>query len=109
VERAREEEKRERQAGAEQRRGADRDQRRQARDAQKRLEQAERRANQLEERVGALQAQLDDAALYATPDGVARAKQLSHELDAARAELEAALESWGAAGEALELLGGAPA
>ena len=109
VERAREEEKRERQAGAEQRRGADRDQRRQARDAQKRLEQAERRAHQLEERVGALQAQLDDAALYATPDGIERAGTVARELDAARAELEAALEAWSAAGEALELLGGAPA
>ncbi len=102
AERAREEERRARQQAGDAKRTADRGQRKQARDAERRLERAEREAQRLEGESAALQAQLDDPALYATPDGVQRAKGLSAQLDAVRAQLERALEEWAAAGEAAE-------
>jgi hypothetical protein len=44
--------------------------------------------------VTALQAQLDDPTLYATPDGVQRAGALARTLDERKAALEAALNEW---------------
>jgi ATP-binding cassette subfamily F protein 3 len=108
-EREREAEKQARAAESEARRGVDRDQRRLTREAQRRLEKAERRMHELEARATALQAQLDDPALYGTPDGVKQGKALGAELDGVRAQLDAAMEEWAAAGEALEAAGGAVA
>ncbi|AHG88773.1 ABC transporter related protein [Gemmatirosa kalamazoonensis] len=84
------------------RRGVERDQRRAARDAQKRVEQSERRIAELEAKVAALTTALDDPALYGTPDGVRKAADLGKSLDTAKAALDAALEEWTAATEAVE-------
>ncbi|GLC24443.1 ABC-F family ATP-binding cassette domain-containing protein [Roseisolibacter agri] len=105
ADRAREQEKASRQQEQEQRKATDRDARRTARDAQRRAERAEQRAAQLETEVAALQAQLDDPTLYATPEGVQRASAMSRTLDERKAALEAALEEWAVASEALEAAG----
>jgi len=56
-----------------------------------------------EARVAALRAQLEDPALYSTPNGSAKAQKLGIELEAARAELDRALKDWEAASAAREL------
>ncbi|MGZ8413324.1 MAG: ATP-binding cassette domain-containing protein [Gemmatirosa sp.] len=96
--RARDQEKATRQQAQDQRKATDRDARRSSRDAQRRLERAEKRAAELEAEVTALQAQLDDPTLYATPEGVQRASSISRTLDERRAEMDAALEEWTEAG-----------
>jgi ATP-binding cassette subfamily F protein 3 len=103
--RARDQEKAARQQAQDQRKATDRDARRTARDAQRRLERAEKRAAELEAEVAALQAQLDDPTLYGTAEGVQRAGTLARTLDERKAELDAALGEWAAAGEALEGVG----
>jgi ATP-binding cassette subfamily F protein 3 len=100
--REREAEKSARGGDSEARKVAEREQRKARREAERAHEQAERQVQTLETRVAALQAQLDDPALYATSDGVQKAKTLSRELDAARAQLDTALDAWAAAGEVLE-------
>jgi ATP-binding cassette subfamily F protein 3 len=100
--REREAEKGARGGDSEARKAAEREQRKARREAERAHEQAERQVQTLEARAAALQAQLDDPALYGTPDGVQKAKTLSRELDAVRAQLDAALEAWAAAGEVLE-------
>jgi hypothetical protein len=49
---------------------------------------------------------LEDPELYAANDGVSTARKLGVRLDALKAELDALLEQWGAATEALETLAG---
>jgi ATP-binding cassette subfamily F protein 3 len=100
--REREAEKSARGGDSEARKAAEREQRKARREAERAHEQAERQVQTLEARAAALQAQLDDPALYGTADGVQKAKTLSRELDAVRAQLDAALEAWAAAGEVLE-------
>jgi ATP-binding cassette subfamily F protein 3 len=98
--RAREDEKRARQQAGDARRTADRDQRKLSREAERRVERAEREAQRLEAEVAKLQAELDDPGLYASADGARKAGELSKRLDAARAQLDRALEEWAAAEEA---------
>ncbi len=100
--RAREAEQQARRAEGDARRVGDRDARKLQREAERRAERAERRAGELEAQAAALQRELDDAGLYTTPDGVRKAGELSRRLDAARAELERAMEEWAAASEAVE-------
>jgi ATP-binding cassette, subfamily F, member 3 len=77
--------------------------------ARKAVTAAEDRVAELEARVGDLEAGLQDPALYATPQGVRRAAALGSGLEAARSELERAIEDWARATEALEGLSeGAP-
>ena len=63
------------------------------------LEMAEARAHALEETVARLTAVLNDTALYNTPDGIEKARTVQSELQAAREDLDAALEAWAAADE----------
>jgi hypothetical protein len=60
---------------------------------------AEARAHALEETVARLTAVLNDTALYNTPDGIEKARTVQSELQAAREDLDAALEAWAAADE----------
>jgi ATP-binding cassette subfamily F protein 3 len=72
------------------------------RTARRALEEAEARVTECEGRVAAISAELEDPQLYATPSGAGRAHSLGVELEAARAELEAALQTWEAASAAEE-------
>jgi ATP-binding cassette subfamily F protein 3 len=65
--------------------------------AQRTLEQAEARVHALEARDAELNRALADAALYALPDGAARAAALGQELERVRAEFGAAFAAWEAA------------
>ncbi|HEU4564415.1 MAG TPA: ABC transporter C-terminal domain-containing protein, partial [Gemmatimonadaceae bacterium] len=67
-----------------------RDQRR----AQRELEAAEAEVLELETRVASITAELEDPALYATPDGTRRATALGTELEDAKRALDAALARW---------------
>lgn len=79
------------------------------RSARRALAHAEATVTELEANVGALQRALADPALYATGEGVRRAGPLGHELEAARLELERAIEVWAeATRHAEELAGKAP-
>ncbi|HKG93508.1 MAG TPA: ABC-F family ATP-binding cassette domain-containing protein [Gemmatimonadaceae bacterium] len=82
------------------------DGRREARRAQRAAEDAERRAMELERRVSALTAEMEDPALYAKADGAQRAAALGVQLEAARRELDAALEAWNVASEEAEKYAG---
>jgi len=62
---------------------------------------------ELEARVAKLVAELEDSDLYTKPDGVKRSKQVGQQLDAARRELDRALDAWTAATEAAERWGAA--
>jgi ATP-binding cassette subfamily F protein 3 len=75
------------------------------RSARRAVEQAEARVQQLEQEIAGRSALLADPALYATPDGTARAGTLAKELDFAKAELEAAYAAWEAATAEAERLG----
>jgi ATP-binding cassette subfamily F protein 3 len=75
------------------------------RSARRAVEQAEARIQELEKEVATRGEALADSALYAAPDGSARAKVLARELDYAKAELEAAYASWEAATAEAERLG----
>ena len=74
------------------------------REAQRRVEAVEARIAELEARVAELTGALEDPALYSTAEGSMRAYELKSQLDAAKHELDAALEEWAEAGEALEAL-----
>jgi ATP-binding cassette, subfamily F, member 3 len=76
------------------------------RKARRDVENAEADVATLEAKVGELTAALGDPELYATGEGVTRARQLGVELDTARAALDAALERWARATEVLESVGG---
>ncbi|MBX6363763.1 MAG: ABC-F family ATP-binding cassette domain-containing protein [Gemmatimonadetes bacterium] len=68
--------------------------------------EAEAEVAGLEARLAELRAQLEDPALYTSGEGARRAGVLKEELTAVEARLEAALERWAEAGEALEAAGG---
>lgn len=74
------------------------------REARRRVEVLEARIAELERRVAELTAALEDPTLYSTAEGSMRAYELKSQLDAAKRELDAALEEWAEAGEALEAL-----
>jgi ATP-binding cassette subfamily F protein 3 len=64
------------------------------RTAQRAVEEAEARVTTCEARVAALRAQLEDPELYSTPAGSMQAQKFGMELEAARLELERALQLW---------------
>jgi ATP-binding cassette subfamily F protein 3 len=112
--RARAEERRNRDSGRagsggkERRRDAEVDRRAQqsaARSARRELEAAEAAVHAAEARVAGLRAQLEDPSLYVTLDARVRAAALEAELSAAGQALEAAVERWTVAGEAVQALG----
>ena len=70
---------------------------------QRELELEEAKIAELESRISTLTAQLEDPELYTRPGGLADAKQLGSDLEASKRELDAALERWSAASEALEV------
>jgi ATP-binding cassette subfamily F protein 3 len=91
------------------RRGDDRqrDGRAALRAAREALASAEARVAAAEAAVAAIRQQMEDPALYATPDGGRRAARLGSDLEAARRELEAAFTAWeGATAEAESLAPG---
>ena len=79
--------------------------RRRQRVLQRELELEEARIAELEARISALSAQLEDPELYTRPGGPDDARRLGTELEVTKNELDAALERWSAASEALELCG----
>ena len=85
----------------------ERDARREQRQAQQTLAESEKKVAELEARVAKLVAELEDSDLYTKPDGVKRSKQVGQQLDAARRELDRALDAWTAATEAAERWGAA--
>jgi ATP-binding cassette, subfamily F, member 3 len=64
------------------------------RTAERKLADAEAAVAACEAHISSLQAQLEDPSLYATDEGRDRARSLGRELDAARAELERAVQAW---------------
>jgi ATP-binding cassette, subfamily F, member 3 len=74
------------------------------RTARRKAAAAEEAVTAAESTVATLAAALEDPALYTTPDGVARSAELGTTLERARRTLDAALEAWTAATEALERL-----
>jgi ATP-binding cassette, subfamily F, member 3 len=85
-----------------------RDTRAALRNAQKRVSDLELEIQSTEARVEKLTRELEDPELYTRPAGVARAKELGIELDRLRAQLEAILEQWSQATEALDALATRP-
>jgi ATP-binding cassette, subfamily F, member 3 len=75
------------------------------RSARRAAEAAEARVADAEAVVNRLAAEVADPALYATPEGAARGARLGADLDRARQALDAALEAWAAATEALDVGG----
>jgi ATP-binding cassette, subfamily F, member 3 len=65
----------------------------------KAMEDAESRIAVCEARVAEIRARLEDPALYSTAQGMAEARSLGRELDAAGAELERAYREWEVAAE----------
>jgi ATP-binding cassette, subfamily F, member 3 len=62
--------------------------------AERAVEEAESRVSECEARVAAIRGQLEDPALYATASGSTQAHELGVQLEAAREELERALQKW---------------
>jgi ATP-binding cassette subfamily F protein 3 len=81
------------------------DVRKAARQADKALADAELRVNTLEAKIAELTGILEDATLYDTPDGVAKAQRLGRELDEARDRLDEAMHEWGVAAETRQAIG----
>jgi ATP-binding cassette subfamily F protein 3 len=77
------------------------DKRRRVKSAEEELARVELLVAELEGRVATITAQLEDPILYTRPDGVADAKRLGMDLETAKRELDAALESWSRASDAL--------
>ena len=80
------------------------DPRKDLRKAQRELEEAEAAVEELEARVAKVVAALEDPALYTRPDGAGNARQLGGELETLKRSLEAGLERWTRATEAVERL-----
>ncbi|MGH7665366.1 MAG: ABC-F family ATP-binding cassette domain-containing protein [Gemmatimonadaceae bacterium] len=74
--------------------------------ARRELTAAEALVAAVEARVASLTTALEDPGLYTRTDGVADARRLGADLDAAKVELEAALERWSAASEKVDSIGG---
>ena len=72
--------------------------------ARQNLADAEVAVAQAEARVEALRVQLEDPALYATPDGSRQAARLGRDLETARAALDRAFAQWERASSAAEQL-----
>jgi ATP-binding cassette subfamily F protein 3 len=72
------------------------------RTAERRLAEVEAAVTKGEARVAAIKGQLEDPALYASPEGALQAITLGQQLEVARAELEHAFAEWEAATSALE-------
>jgi len=68
------------------------------------VEEVEQRIETLEREIARTSAALEDPALYTKPNGVAEAKTLGVSLERAKRELDAALERWNVATEAVEAL-----
>jgi len=64
------------------------------RTAERALAQAEAEVAERERRVATLRDKLENPALYLTPEGELRARQLGEELETARRELDGAFEQW---------------
>ena len=90
------------QSGRDRERDAQKTSRREGRVAARELELAEQRVAELEARIAKLSVALEDPELYTRPNGIAESARLGVELDAVRAELDVALERWGAASEAVQ-------
>jgi ATP-binding cassette subfamily F protein 3 len=75
--------------------------RRRVKSAEEELARVELLVAELEGRVATITAQLEDPILYTRPDGVAEAKRLGMDLETAKRELDAALEFWSRASDAL--------
>jgi hypothetical protein len=73
--------------------------------AERAMAEAEARVTEWEARVAALRGELEDPALYVTPDGAARAAALGVKLESARGELERAFLAWEEATRELEAAG----
>jgi ATP-binding cassette subfamily F protein 3 len=78
------------------------DPRKDLRKAQRELEAAEAAVEALESQVAQVVKALEDPALYTRPDGAGAARQLGGELEALKGRLEAELERWTRATEAVE-------
>jgi ATP-binding cassette subfamily F protein 3 len=92
---------------AEERKAAQRDERAQKRAveaAQREVAASEQRVQQLEAAVEALQERLHDDALYATPEGSARALEMGRELAEQQSALDAAIDAWTQAAARAEAL-----
>ena len=76
------------------------------RTARERVGELETRIQSAEQEITEITTKLEDPELYAANDGVSTARKLGVRLDAVKAELDALLEEWGAATEALETLAG---
>ena len=61
--------------------------------------------NTLEAKIAELSGILEDATLYDTTEGVARAQKVGKELDDARDRLDEAMHSWGVAAETRQAIG----
>jgi ATP-binding cassette subfamily F protein 3 len=72
------------------------------RTAERKLADAEAAVTAREACVAEIRARLEDPELYATPEGALQAGKLGKELEAARAELDAAFAQWEAATASLE-------
>ena len=72
------------------------------RTAERKLADAEAAVTEWETRVAGIQAQLEDPALYTTPEGATQARTLGQELETARQELEGAFGQWELATRAVE-------
>jgi ATP-binding cassette subfamily F protein 3 len=81
-----------------------RDLARELRRARRTLDDVERDIDSLEKQVAALSTALEDPALYARAGGAAEAARLGAELERAKGALDAALERWSAASDAVEAL-----
>jgi ATP-binding cassette subfamily F protein 3 len=76
------------------------------RNARERVGELEARIQTAEREIAEVTTKLEDPELYAANGGVATARALGVRLDALKTELDALLEEWGAATEALETLAG---
>ena len=76
------------------------------RTAQGRVEDLEAQIQRVEKEITEITTKLEDPELYAANDGVSTAKTFGARLDLLKTELDALLEEWGAATEALETLTG---
>ncbi|HZI42386.1 MAG TPA: ATP-binding cassette domain-containing protein [Gemmatimonadaceae bacterium] len=84
---------------------------RSARDLARELRRAQREVDEIEERIEALEAQiasvsaaLEDPALYTGTGGLSEAKRLALQLEAAKRDLDAALERWTSSTDEVEQL-----
>jgi ATP-binding cassette subfamily F protein 3 len=78
------------------------DRKRQLKSAEAELARHEVRVAALEGKVSEISAALEDPSLYTRPDGIVDARRLGIDLEAAKRELDKALEEWTRASDVLE-------